>query len=315
MNKRHISVILVSLLFCLCGCFMFAACGEQQETTASSDTTQNTHKNSIKIATKNTPEQNILATLAKVLIENKLDAKVKIVYYDDSTSASLLEKLKDGKIDIFFDYTGSLAVNGLGYDAKDIDIPSLQTDVHNDIRKEYDATVSESLGYSSNIAVYMTIEKLQEKGYLTVSNLAKDAPKLKIGMNEAFYNRADSFKEFCKTYDTTFKKAKVYPEEEGFFALINGKIDVLIADSVSPYRSLLNVKTVTDDLYFFLPQKAVSVTANRTLNSYPQLEATLSNLENLITASKMSLMVKRINWEGNDIEDYIYTYLRANNLI
>ena len=29
----------------------------------------------------------------------------------------------------------------------------------------------------------------------------------------------------------------------------------------------------------------------------------------------MSLMIKRIYWEGHDIEDYLFTYLRANNII
>ena len=84
---------------------------------------------------------------------------------------------------------------------------------------------------------------------------------------------------------------------------------------MTPYFSLLNVKQLVDDKYFFLPQNTCYLVSDSALKDYPELDSTLSNLEGLISASRMSLMIKRIYWEGHDIEDYLFTYLRANNII
>lgn len=307
---------ILTILLALCLCFSFAACGgNNNETSGGSEETA--YSGEIRIATKNTPEQNILANLAKILIREKMGMEAEIVYYEDSTSATLLEKMDKGNIQIFFDYTGSLAENAIKMDMDNVNIPTLILDVQNTIKKNYDITVSEAIGYNSTTAFYMMIDRREELGSpATLSQIAKMSPELKIGMNEAFYNRIDCYQALCELYGMTFKDAKVYSEEElGFRALISGEIDIYIGPSVTPYLSLLNVKQLVDDQYFFLPQNTCCLMLNRTLKDYPELETTIEHLEGLISESRMSLMIKRIYWEGHDIEEYIFTYLRANNII
>ena len=317
MNKKRwipwlLAVLLVSIL-CLS-----AACGEKKEddTQAASQSATYSANGKINIATKNTPEQNILANLAKILIREKMGMEADIVYYEDSTSASLLDKMDKNDIQIFFDYSGSLAVNALEMNLDTANVPTLLLDVQNTIRKKHSITVSEEIGYNSTTSVYMTIDRRDELGSpATLSELAKLSSKLNVGMGEAFYTRIDGYEAFCELYGTNFKNAGVYNEEKGFAALVSGEIDVYIGNSVTPYFSLLNVKQLVDDKYFFLPQNTCYLVSDSALKDYPELDSTLSNLEGLISASRMSLMIKRIYWEGHDIEDYLFTYLRANNII
>ncbi|MGM9567415.1 MAG: glycine betaine ABC transporter substrate-binding protein [Clostridia bacterium] len=315
-KKRWIPWLLaVLLVFILC---LSAACGEKKEddTSAASQSTTYNGNGKINIATKNTAEQNILANLAKILIREKMGIEADIVYYEDSTSAALLEKMDKNDIQIFFDYSGSLAVNALEMNLESANVPTLILDVQNTIRKKHSITVSEEIGYNSTTAVYMTFDRREELGSpATLSNLAQLSPKLKIGMSEAFYTRIDCYEALCELYEMNFKEAAVYEEEAGFAALVSGEIDVYIGDSVTPYFSLLNVKQLVDDKYFFLPQNTCYLVSDKAMKDYPELDSTLSNLEGLISASRMSLMIKRIYWEGHDIEDYLFTYLRANNII
>ncbi|MBQ4093355.1 MAG: hypothetical protein IJO94_02495 [Firmicutes bacterium] len=307
---------IICLLLALCIIFTFSACsGDDNGDATDTDTAYNSSK--IRIATKNTPEQNILATLAKILIREKIGVEAEIVYFEDSTSATLLEKMDKGNIQIFFDYSGSLAENALKIDTESTNIPTLILDVQNTIKKEYDITVSEEIGYNSTTAFYMMIAKREELGSpATLTQIAEMSSKLKIGMNEAFYNRIDCYPALCELYGMTFKDAKIYNNDEaGFRSLISGEIDLYIGPSVTPYLSLLNVKQLVDDKYFFLPQNTCCLIADRSLKDYPELEATLEHLEGLISESRMSLMIKRIYWEGHDIEEYLFTYLRANNII
>lgn len=305
-------------IFCfLLLCLFLSACGNDSTSQNAENEAVQSSGNTIRIATKNTPEQNILAHLAQILIREKMGVETEIVYFEDSTSATLLDKMNKGNIELFFDYSGSLAVNALQLDTEKVNIPTLLLDVQNNIRKKYDITVSEEIGYNSATAFYMMIDRREELGSpATLSQIAAMSSKLKIGMDEAFYHRIDCYSAFCDLYETEFKEAIVYTEEEdGFRALINGDIDVYVAPSVTPYRSLLNIKQLVDDKYFILPQNTCCLMSEKALQSYPDLDSTIEHLEGLISESRMSLIIKRIYWEGNDIDDYLFTYLRANNII
>lgn len=305
-------------IFCFLSlCLFLSACGNDSTSQNAENEAVQSSGNTIRIATKNTPEQNILAHLAQILIREKMGVEAEIVYFEDSTSATLLDKMNKGNIELFFDYSGSLAVNALQLDTEKVNIPTLLLDVQNNIRKKYDITVSEEIGYNSATAFYMMIDRREELGSpATLSQIAEMSSKLKIGMDEAFYHRIDCYSAFCDLYETEFKEAIVYTEEEdGFRALINGDIDVYVAPSVTPYRSLLNIKQLVDDKYFILPQNTCCLMSEKALQSYPDLDSTIEHLEGLISESRMSLIIKRIYWEGNDIDDYLFTYLRANNII
>lgn len=305
-------------IFCfLLLCLFLSACGNDSTSQNAENEAVQSSGNTIRIATKNTPEQNILAHLAQILIREEMGVEAEIVYFEDSTSATLLDKMNKGNIELFFDYSGSLAVNALQLDTEKVNIPTLLLDVQNNIRKKYDITVSEEIGYNSATAFYMMIDRREELGSpATLSQIAAMSSKLKIGMDEAFYHRIDCYSAFCDLYETEFKEAIVYTEEEdGFRALINGDIDVYVAPSVTPYRSLLNIKQLVDDKYFILPQNTCCLMSEKALQSYPDLDSTIEHLEGLISESRMSLIIKRIYWEGNDIDDYLFTYLRANNII
>ena len=302
---------LLLIVAALCLSIGFSGCGN------SDDETEQLSNTNIRIATKNTPEQNILAHLTQILIREKIGCDAEIVYFEDSTSATLLDKMDKGNIHIFFDYTGSLAEYALDIDLTGTNIPTLILDVQNTVKKNYDITVSEKIGYNSTTAFYMMIDRREELGRPTnLTKVAELSPELKIGMNEAFYTRIDCYEALCAHYGMEFKEAKVYEDDEqGFTALIKGDIDVYIGPSVTPYFSLLKVKQIPDDQYFFLPQNTCCLMSNSALEQYPELDPTMEHLEGLISESRMSLMIKRIYWEGHDIEEYLYTYLRANNII
>ena len=316
MGKRRIFRKILAVCLCLAALFV-TACGDKDTNENSGgEQAKTTSKAQIKIATKNTPEQNVLAHLAQNLIEQKTELNAEVVYYDDSTSASLLERMENNDIQIFFDYSGSLAVNALEMEREDINPPTLLQDVQNTLNKKHGVSVSEEIGYSSTTALYMSIARRTElNSPSTLSEIAKMSPDLTIAMNEGFYTRIDCFEALCKQYGMEFKEAKVMDEERGFRALMEGDIDLYIADSVSPYLSLLDVKQLVDDQYFFLPQTTCCLVSQKALDKYPELEPALKNMEGLINTSRMSLMIRRIYWEGNDVDEYLYTYLRANNLI
>ena len=143
MNKQRWIPWLLTIILAFVLCLSVSACGEKEDTDpAETESAGYGASDKINIATKNTPEQNILANLAKILIREKMGVEAEIVYYKDSTSAALLEKMDKGSIQIFFDYSGSLAVNALEMDPASANIPTLLLDVQNTIRKKHSISVS-----------------------------------------------------------------------------------------------------------------------------------------------------------------------------
>lgn len=78
MNKKRIIPWFLAMVLLFTLCLSVTACGEKSTDTTIAESpmsNNNAANGKINIATKNTPEQNILANLAKILIEKKWASK------------------------------------------------------------------------------------------------------------------------------------------------------------------------------------------------------------------------------------------------
>lgn len=302
-RKSVILLILMAMLLTFCGCDE-----EEGEVINSQE---------VRIATKNTQEQTILAHLAAILIEDKTDHQVTIVEEDNVTSRSLYEDLSSGRINIYFDYTGSLYLNGAQLPAGDIQpaviLVQLQTAL-----LERGIYVSESIGYDGGLTLYITPELRDELGLdrtSAISSLEKLSPELVIGMEDSFYSRDKGYKALCQFYDLKFKDAKVYTEAEGFYALRRGDIDIMVGSATSIYNNMYNLYLFKDDKRFFTPEIACYVGDDEFLLAYPEIKDVMSTLDGLLTSGNVSSIIRSIYLEGRDIDEYLRDFLRARNLL
>ena len=281
----------------LCVIFLVSGCGSNQP--ASSDENVGT----IRIGIKNTEEQEILGTLAKILIEEKTDASAEVVLDDDVTSETLFEDLQNEDLDMYFDSSGE-------------GVAMVFVELQNTLAGEYMMHLSNSVGYEGGLTIYITPQRREELNQISsFSELAEVSGDLVIGMPEGFKERVDGYAAMKEFYDFRFKDVKTYSEEEGFWALVHGEIDVMVGDTTSIYNSLYNLTLLSDDQRFFQPQITCYVVRNAVLEEYEGLEDSLSIMEGMLTSGNMSSMKRRVYYEGQDLESYLHDYLRARNLI
>lgn len=296
------------ILTCIC---LFAGCGDdaQEPQKESSDV--------IRIGVKNTEEHQILGILAKILIEEKTGNAAEIVYDDNAVSASLFDSLQNGSLEMYFDYSGSVGENALSLDESDENSKALSLmELQNTLSGEYQIFLSDSLGYESRLTIYITPDLREElDGISSFSDLAAVSKKLTIGMPRSFYERIDGYAALKEAYDFKFIEASVYSEEDGFWALVHGDIDVMVGETTNIYNALYNLYLLSDDKRFFQPQYACYVVRNEVFDDYEGLKESLSIMSNFLTAGTMSSMKRKIFWEGEEAENYLHTYLRARNLI
>ncbi len=305
MNVKKI-ILIISLVLVL---LIPAACGAEEE--------EAVHSEEIRIATKNTDEQIILAHLASILLTEKTEHEVTIAEEENFTSKSLYENLRDGKIDLYFDYAGSIYLNALEEPISQMEYAVILVQIQTAMLEE-GIYVSDSLGYDGGHTLYMTPELRDQLGLdrgSGISSLTELSSDLTIGMESSFYENEDGYKALCKAYDLEFKDAKVYTEDEGFFALRRGDIDIMVGSRTSVYNNLYNLFLFADDGRFFTPETACFVADDELLIANPEIKDVLSSMEDLLTSGTVSSIIRKIDLESQDLDEYLRDFLRARNML
>lgn len=297
-------IIAISLLLLLV--FTLSACGAEEEETSMQ----------LIIAGKDTTEQLIVDQMLLLLIEEKTDHTAVVSTNSYLTSYDLAEGAEKGDVHIYVDYDGSMYENALELewaDAENTDVTNLVRNTFND---ELALTVKDAIGFSGGYTVYITDEKLESLGTPdNLSALVEQAPDLVIGMEQSFYDRADAYDAFALSYGFAFHATQIYPEKDGFAALMAGDIDLLVGETTSPYYSLYDLNAISDDKGFFLPAIALPVVSSEVLTDYPEIGDAITLTKKLITTKTMSSLVAKVELEGMEIADVARDFLRARSLI
>ncbi len=293
-------------LLLLATVFAFAACGGQEE------------EGSLQliIAGKDTSEQLLVDQMLLLLIEAKTEHTAVISTNSYLLSRDLAKGAKSGDIQLYVDYDGSMFQNALDGDWSQVKKKSVASLVQDAYKTEFDLVVQDAIGFSGGYGVFITKERREELGKPeNLGALTEGSSSLVIGMEKSFYERADAYDAFAGAYGFQFQAAQVYEEEEGFTALMEGKIDLMVAETTNPYYSVFDLDLMKDDKEFFMPANALPVVSAEVLTECPEIGATVALMKDLITTKTMSALIAKIELEGKNFADVAQDFLKARNLI
>ena len=98
-------------------------------------------------------------------------------------------------------------------------------------------------------------------------------------------------------------------------ALISGKVDVTDAFETDAVLKKMNLVKLEDDIEFFPPYQAVSVTRNKTLEKYPQLQEVMDKMEGTITTEEMMDMNYKVDVGGKTPKETAVEFLKEKGMI
>lgn len=204
-------------------------------------------------------------------------------------TAILFEALKAGSIDLYPDYTGTVARELLKTEATDLD-------ALNRGLKPLGLGVAVKLGFDNTYALALSAAKAQALGARSIGDLARH-PHLRFGLSHEFLQRSDGWPGLKRTYVLP-QAPRGLDHGLAYEALAAGQIDVMDIYSTDAKIAKYQLGVLVDDKHYFPEYAAVLVYRLDVPQRFPQAWAALTRLDGRIDAAAMIAMNARAELDG-----------------
>jgi osmoprotectant transport system substrate-binding protein len=250
----------------------------------------------IVIGSKFFTEQVILAELLAQHIEARTGIPVE---RKTNLGGTLLvhKALLAGQIDLYVEYTGTALTTILGepLDRSNPADNNTSNPVYPRVKQLYaqrfSLELTEPLGFENTFAMVIRGEDAQNLHVHTISDIARYAPRWRVGVGYEFLERPDGFRGWTDSYNLHFADTpRVMDLGLIYRALVDRQVDLVAGNSTDGLIDALNLVALEDDRHYFPRYDAVPIIRKSTLDRFPQLRATLKELGGKISESDIRKM-------------------------
>jgi len=237
---------------------------------------------SIVIGSKIFTESYVLGEIAAQAIESSSRVPVNRKLGMGSTGI-LFEALKKGAIDVYPDYTGTLAEAIL----KRPDLKSLE-EIQQALLK-MDLVISAPLGFNNTYALAVKESFAQKHNLHSIGDLAPIQSGIKAAFSYEFMDRQDGYRGMLDSYHLKLDPQKVNRMEHSlsFQAIDDGAVDLIDVYSTDAKIKKLDLRVLKDDRGYFPSYQAVWVARKSFVDSHPGEWKILRRLEGSISEQAM----------------------------
>jgi osmoprotectant transport system permease protein len=211
----------------------------------------------------------------------KTAAEARVVHQQGLGNTGILfSALKSGAIDVYPEYTGTVALELLGRTT----VPDLPTLRHELAR--LGLGISQPLGFNNTYALAMAQSRAEALGIATVSDLARH-PALRLGYSQEFLVRKDGWGALKRAYAIPHTHVRGLDHGLAYEALATGSVDVIDVYSTDAKIERYSLKVLADDRGFFPRYDAVLLYRLDLPARLPRTWAALASLENSLSGERM----------------------------
>ncbi len=270
-------------------------------------------RGTLRIGAKNFTENLLLAEMIAQLVEARTDLRVERRFGLGGTMIAH-NALRQGAIDLYVEYTGTALTAILG--AASMHDPDA---VYEHVSKVY----AERFGlvwlkpFRINNAYALAVRRrvAQERGWSTISDLAREAKGLRAGFTPEFSERPDGYPGLAQAYGLKF--GRVYDLEAALMyrALAEDEVDAISAYATDGRIEALQLVLLRDDRSFFPPYFAVPVVREDVLARHPELRTIIAPLADVLDNSTMRALNWSVDGEKKNAAEVAAEFLRAKGLL
>ena len=235
----------------------------------------------INVGSKRFTESYILGEIIAQTVRNAGEAGA-VHHQGLGNTAILFAALKSGSIDVYPEYTGTIAFELLRQTAP-LTIEELNREL-----APHGLAVAVPLGFNNSYGLAMRESRAAELGITAVSHLARH-PDLRLGLSQEFLNRKDGWPALSRAYDLPFSPRGL-DHGLAYDALSAGRLDVIDVYTTDAKLERYRLRVLVDDRKFFPAYDAVLFYRRDLPDRFPGSWAALRTLERRITGPHMIAM-------------------------
>ncbi len=268
-----------------------------------------TEPGGVSIGAKNFTEQLVLGELyAQTLERAGMHVTRK---FDLGGTQVAMAALRRGDIDLYPEYTGTALLSVLGEKAIP-DPTSLYRRVKNAYAGRYGLVWLQPAPFDDTQALATTRAVADRYGIRTLRDVAKAAPKLRLGAIPEFTTRPDGLPGLRKRFGGfDFASIKLFDIGLKYTALESGQVDIVVAFGTDGQVAYDRLVLVRDDEHFWPAYQAAPVVRREALARLPQLAPSLDRLAPRLTDAVMRDLNARVDREKQDPADAASAFLKG----
>jgi len=207
-------------------------------------------------------------------------------------SAILFAALKNGAIDVYPDYTGTVALELLGLTS----VPPLEE--LNRLLARHGLAAGVPLGFDNAYALAMPEHKAGESRYRTISDL-RNVPGLRAGLSPEFLSRRDGWPVIRAAYGLDALQVRSLEHGLAYEALLRDQVDVIDVYTTDPGINANKLRLLRDDRQVFPVYDALLVYRTDLPQRHPAAWAALQQLQGTIPVEAIRRMNAAVELEGD----------------
>ncbi|WP_297817920.1 glycine betaine ABC transporter substrate-binding protein [uncultured Lactobacillus sp.] len=271
----------------------------------------NTAKNQtpITIGSKNFTESKIVMQIyADALKQAGYNVKTK----PNISSSVVYQAIKSGQIDIYPEYTGTIAMTYLKEHIVGKTPAQIAKIAQEGMAKQNLATLSYAPGSDAQgIAIKSSIAK--KYGIKTISDLQKKANKIRFASQGEFDKREDGIPGLEKVYGKfNFKSEKVYDPSLKYKVLARGDGDITPASTTEGQLATKDYFVLKDNKNFWPAYNLVPLVRQKTLKTDPGIKKILNKIDAKLTTKELTRLNKKVDVDGQNYQIVARNWLDKN---
>ncbi len=264
----------------------------------------------LSIGTKNFTEQLVLGEVLAQLIEAAGISDIERRFYL-AGSYICHQAILSGRIDTYVEYTGT-ALTAILKEHPQAGAAQVFATVKHEYAQRFQLEVFPSLGFNNTFAIAMRGDDARRNGLKTLSDLARAAPHMRMGVGYEFIERKDGFTGLANTYGLRFMEApRVMDLGLLYRALESRQVDVVAGSNTDGLIAALGLIVLEDDRHYFPPYDAVPIVRPEALRNWPALRDILDVIGGRISANDMRWMNYSVDGEKKDAAEVVHTFLES----
>ena len=222
-------------------------------------------------------------------------------------SAILFSALKSGAIDIYPDYTGTVALELLGLKT----VPPLQ-----ELNRRLEAhglAAGIPLGFDNAYALAMGSEAATRLGYTRISDLSS-SQNLRAGLSPEFLNRRDGWPALRAAYGLEAMSVRSLEHGLAYEALARGQVDIIDAYTTDPQINRHRLIVLSDDRRVFPAYEALLVYRKDLPQRHPAAWAALQKMQGGLSVEAMRSMNAAVELQGSSFAAVATQWLQGGTV-